>query len=156
MEKYVDDIFTVDECQITRAMMLMMERCKIICEGTGALGLAGLLSNVIPIEKGKNVVLIVSDGNVNMKLLNNVIDLGLINCERSLTLDVFAPDSPANLNEIISIIADQKAQMYNFNVKKNTAIGMCHIRFNIEVADKEHKARLSEALKSHGYQFTFV
>ena len=94
--------------------------------------------------------------NLMMKLLNNVIDLGLINCERSLTLEVLSPDSPANLNEIISVIAEQKAQMYDFSVKKNVGIGMCNIRFSIEVADKDHKARLADALKEKGYKFNFV
>jgi len=97
IESYVDDIFTVDEIQITKAMMLLMERCKMICEGAGAVALAGLLSGKLPIEKGSKVAVIVSGGNVNMRLLNNVIDLGLINCQRSLKLEVIAPDSPMSL-----------------------------------------------------------
>nr|BAN39284.1 threonine dehydratase, putative [Entamoeba histolytica] len=156
IESYVDDIITVDETQITRAMMLLMERCKVIIEGAGAVALAGLLSKKLPIEKGSKVAVIVSGGNVNMRLLNTVIDLGLINCERSLKLDVTAPDSPINLNELVSIIAEQKAQLYDFQVKKNVGIGMCTIRFSVEVADKNHKQALGDALKAKGYEFVFV
>mgnify|MGYP003084262030 CR=1 FL=1 len=156
IESYVDDIFTVDEKQITRAMMLLMERCKIISEGAGAVALAGLLSGKIPIEKGQKVAVIVSGGNVDMRLLNTIVDLGLINCQRSLKLEVIAPDSPVNLNEIVATISDQKAQMYDFQVKRNVGVGMCRIRFSIEVADKVHKQAVEDALREKGYELAFV
>lgn len=156
IENYVDDVFTVEQTYITKAMMLLMERCKIITEGTGAMALAGLLSGQIPVEKGSKVAVIITGGNVNLKMLSDVINLGLISSERSLNLEVIAPDSPASVNDLISLIAEQKAQLYDFQVKKNVAMGLCKIRFHIEVGDRSEKEQLSDVLKEKGYQFTFV
>ncbi|ELP85049.1 threonine dehydratase catabolic, putative [Entamoeba invadens IP1] len=156
IDSYVDDIITVNESEITKAMMLMMERSKVIAEGAGVLSIAGLLSGRLPIEKGQKAVCIVSGGNVNMRLLNNIIDVGLINCERSLRFDILCPDSGDVLNDIVSIVAEQKAQLYDVQVKKNAGIGMCNVRLVVEVADGVYKKRLEDALKEKGYQPVFI
>ncbi|KAL7714727.1 Threonine dehydratase [Entamoeba marina] len=156
IEKFVDDIVVVKETEITKAMMLLMERCKVITEGAGAVAFAGLLSGALPIEKGSKVAILISGGNVDMRVLNNVIDLGLIGCERNLKLKVVSPDSPINLNEIVDIVAEQKAQMYDLQVKRNRSIGMCTVVLSVEVGGREHKQQLATALEERGYEINFV
>lgn len=154
IQDFVDDIVVVEEKEITRAMMLLMERCKVISEGAGATALAGVLSNKIPLQPNDKVAVMVTGGNVDMRLLNTVIDLGLINCERYVVLEVTGPDSPGFLNEVVEIVSSKQAQLYEVQVKR-TEIGECTVVLRLELSGKPHKQLIADALQERGFSLRF-
>jgi len=86
-KQYVDDVITVEEEEIARAMVMLMERNKLVSEGAGASALAAVMYRKIPAYLG-NVVVIVSGGNVDVTLLSRIIEHGLVEAGRHLRLAV--------------------------------------------------------------------
>jgi threonine dehydratase len=71
--EHVRDMVTVSDAQIVDAMMVLLERAKLLVEPAGAAGLAGLLSGSIPLEAGVPVAVVLSGGNVDLELLARLI-----------------------------------------------------------------------------------
>ena len=76
VSRYVDDMVVVEEEEITQAMMLLLERCKLLVEGAGAVGLAAVLGGKIQVV-GKRVAVVLSGGNVDTHLIARVLEHGL-------------------------------------------------------------------------------
>ncbi|MEM4009348.1 MAG: threonine ammonia-lyase [Ignisphaera sp.] len=102
MNEVVDDVVTVDEDSIARAIYLLMERSKIVVEGAGALPLAALLEGYMH-NSGKNVVLVVSGGNIDLTTLYRVVLRGLASDGRVSILRMVLRDSPGELLKALNI-----------------------------------------------------
>lgn len=110
IQKYVDDIVLVSDEEVANAILLLMERAKIIVEGAGAAGLAAVLYRDLG-AKNKNVVVIISGGNLTPSLLNKVIEKGLIKEGRLLKIKITLPDVPGALLKILEVIAEEKGNI---------------------------------------------
>ena len=99
------EIVLVEEEEIARAMLLLLERKRVIAEGAGAAPLAALLSGKVKVREGYRVVLVVSGGNVDTPLLDRVIHQGLIRGGRVLQAEVVLEDVPGSLARLLSEIA---------------------------------------------------
>lgn len=152
--EYVDEIVTVNEDEISTAILTMMEQQKTIAEGAGAVSVAAVLANKLPI-KGKNVVCIVSGGNIDVTILSRVIERGLLNSGRTYQLCVELSDRPGQLYEVSGIIADcggNVISVHHERASETTDINGCYLRIVIETRNFEHIDEIREKLTSNGFK----
>ncbi|MEW8986726.1 MAG: threonine ammonia-lyase, partial [Bacillus sp. (in: firmicutes)] len=103
VQKYVDNIFCVDEMEIARTMLMMLERSKLLVEGSGACSLASLLYHKIPIE-GKKTVALISGGNVDVSFISRIIERGMVEAGRFVHFSLFLKDKPGELEKLLGNI----------------------------------------------------
>ena len=101
-QKYVDKIVTVSEDEIAAALLTLMEKEKIVSEGSGALSVAAVMFNKIPL-KGKNIVCVVSGGNIDVNILSRVINRALLKTGRisNLTIELLDSNCIGSLNTVV-------------------------------------------------------
>ena len=102
--KYVDEVVTVTDDEISTAILALIEQQKLIAEGAGAVSVAAAMFNKVDI-KGKKVVCLVSGGNIDVTILSRVINRGLLKAGRSADFTIELPDKPGQLQKVSSIIA---------------------------------------------------
>ena len=130
----------------------MLEQQKLITEGAGAVAVAAAMFDKVPIE-GKNVVCIVSGGNIDVNILDRVVKRGLMSAGRSALLKVELLDKPGQLLLVSRIIAEHGGNVIGVHHERtnaNTDINGCFIRINLETRNFEHTNRIKEALKEAG------
>lgn len=152
--EYVDEIVTVNEDEISTAILTMMEQQKTIAEGAGAVSVAAVLANKLPL-KGKNVVCVVSGGNIDVTILSRVIERGLLNTGRTYQLCVELSDRPGQLHEVSGIIADcggNVISVHHERASETTDINGCYLRIVIETRNFEHIDEIREKLTSNGFK----
>jgi threonine dehydratase len=153
VQKYVDDIVTVDEEEIANAILLLLEREKTLAEGAGAAALAALLNRKVQFT-GKKIALLVCGGNIDVTLLARIMERGLVKDGRLVRLRVHLPDYPGALHKLTGILAEHRANIvetsydrayYGVNLE-DTAIDI-----TMETRGPEHIAELLSALSAGGY-----
>jgi len=140
MKKYVDDIIAVEEGTIAMSILLFLERKKMVVEGAGAVPLAGILENKRRFH-GKNVVLVVSGGNIDFNLIDKIIYRGLVQSGRIGVIEVVVEDVPGSLQALTEIIARNKGNILDVQhdrISKDLPLGKTKITFTIEIRDPEH------------------
>lgn len=155
-EKYLDDIVTVNDDETAAAILALMERQKIVAEGAGAVAVAAVMFNKLPV-KGKKVVAIVSGGNIDVNTLNRVVSRGLTKSGRKYTFIIDLVDKPGQLSGVLGVIADQGGNVISVTHERTnvtTEINGCSIRLELETRDAEHIDQLRQALKDKGYNVT--
>ena len=153
-KKYVDDIFTVTEDEIATAIVTLMERKKMVAEGAGAVAVAAAMFNKLPM-KGKNVVCIVSGGNIDVNKLSRVITRGLINSGRRCSLTLKLLDKPGQFSEVAKVLAEHGANVISaFHERTSTDadINFCYIKLDLETRDFEHIETIRHALEAEGFR----
>ena len=153
-KKYVDDIFTVSEDEIATAIVTLMERKKMVAEGAGAVSVAAAMFNKLPL-KDKNVVCIVSGGNIDVNKLSRVITRGLINSGRRCSLTLRLMDKPGQFSEVARVLAEHGANVISaFHERASTDadINFCYIKLDLETRDFEHIETIKHALEAEGFR----
>ena len=110
VQKYVDEIATVEEEEIANAILLLLEREKTLAEGAGAAALAAVLNRKLPLA-GQRVAILVCGGNIDVTLLARIIERGLVKDGRLVRLRVHLPDYPGALHRLTGILADHRANI---------------------------------------------
>lgn len=152
-KKYVDDIFVVSENEITSAILVLMEKEKMVVEGAGALSVAACLADKIPI-KNKNVVCILSGGNIDFDMLSGVLTRALLISYRISYLNIDAIDKPGEFNRITSIIAKEGVnivEIMRVYDATNIPLNSCRLRIVLETKNFKHLKIIKEKLVSNGY-----
>ncbi|MBV8087068.1 MAG: threonine ammonia-lyase, partial [Chloroflexi bacterium] len=103
IRRCVDEVLQVQEEDIARAMVLLLERSKLVVEGAGALGLAALLSGAVSLA-GKKVAVVLSGGNLDINLMARVIEHGLSVAGRYLIFETWLEDKPGELLKVLDIL----------------------------------------------------
>ena len=150
---YVDEIVTVNEDEISTAILTMMEQQKTIAEGAGAVSVAAVLANKLPL-KGKKVVCVVSGGNIDVTILSRVIERGLLNSGRTSQLCVELSDRPGQLYEVSGIIADcggNVISVHHERASETKDINGCYLRIVIETRNFEHIEQIKNRLTETGF-----
>jgi threonine dehydratase len=153
VQKYVDDIVTVEEEEIANAILLLLEREKTLAEGAGAASVAALLNNKLPL-KGKKVAVLVCGGNIDVTLLSRIIERGLVKDGRLVRLRVHLPDYPGALHRLTGILAELRANIVETAYDRayhGVNLGDTAIDITMETRGPAHIAELLEALLSDGY-----
>ena len=152
-EKYVDEVITVTEDEIASAVLTLMEKEKVISEGAGALSVAAVMFNKIPLEN-KNIVCIVSGGNIDVNILSRVINRALLKTGRLSNLTVELLDKPGQLRDVSSIIAQYGANVIRVRHNQGgegTDINDCFLKISMETRNFEHFNQIKQALIDAGY-----
>ena len=152
--KYVDGIVTVSEDEISTAILTMIEHQKLIAEGAGAVSVAAVLFNKIPV-KGKKVVCLVSGGNIDVTILSRVIKRGLLKSGRSCSLNIELLDKPGQLKAVSRIIADLGGNVISIHherANEMSDINGCFLRVVLETRNFDHINQIKSALTDAGYK----
>jgi len=159
VEKYVDEIVTVDEDEIASAILTLLEREKTLAEGAGATALAALLQQRTSLPKGTKTGVLVCGGNIDVTLLNRIIERGLVQDGRLIRLRIHLLDKPGALKDLTEIIAKYRVNivdtLYN-RAYYGVNIGDTAIDITMETRSREQVAELLAALTSEGYKFSRV
>lgn len=153
IKDYVDDVVTVTEDEIALAILALIEKQKLIAEGAGAVSIAAILADKIPVE-GKNVVCLVSGGNIDVNILSRVITRGLVSSGRNATLMIALEDKPGQLVDVATIIASCGANVTGVHYghsDPNTAVTSCVLTLEIETRDFAQLEQVRKTLVDEGF-----
>src|SRR5437762_5586394 len=153
IQKYVDDIVTVEEEEIANAILLLLEREKTLAEGAGAAAIAAVLNRKIQLEN-KRVAVLVCGGNIDVTLLSRIIERGLVKDGRLVRLRVHLPDYPGALHRLTGILADHRANIVETAYDRayhGVNLGDTAIDITMETRGPDHIAELLAALVASGY-----
>jgi threonine dehydratase len=151
ISKYVDEIVTVSDDEISEAIVFLMERAKSVAEGSGAAGMAAVMNR--PLKLGKKCCVIITGGNIDLNIVSKIIDRGQILRGRLAELSVIVDDLPGNLNRMTEVIAQQKANVLEVRhdrVSQGLSLRETRIDFVLETTSIEHVERIKKALESTG------
>ncbi len=154
VNKYVDDIAIVTDDEISSAILALIEKQKMIAEGAGAAAAAAAMFNKFPIEN-KNVVCVVSGGNIDVTSLSRVIKRGLSKSGRSSSLLIELIDKPGQLKDVSRIIADCGGNVTSVHHERSGDIenvNGCYLRIQMETKNYEHICFIIESLKKEGFK----
>ncbi len=154
VKKYVDEIVTVSDDEIATAILTLIEQQKLITEGAGAVGVAAVMFNKLPVE-GKKVVCLVSGGNIDVTILSRVIKRGLLTSGRTYSLTIELVDKPGQLKGVSNIIADLGGNVISIHherASENSDINGCYLRILLETRNFEHIELIKNELISKGYK----
>jgi threonine dehydratase len=152
VQQYVDDITTVSEDEISRAVLLLLERAKLVVEPAGAAAAAAVLARPDAFEPP--VAVVISGGNVDSLVLLRIIRHGLAAAGRYLTLVVRMPDRPGSLARLLNDIQARHANVVDIEhnrVDAGLQVDEVDIVVHVETRGPEHCALLLESLASEGY-----
>lgn len=151
--KYVDQVVTVSDEEIAAAILLLLEQQKLVSEGAGAVSVAAVMFDKIPV-KGLKTVCLVSGGNIDVTTLSRVITRGLSKAGRNYTFIIDLPDKPGQLSGVCAAIANQGGNVISVNherINTTATISGCTIRVELETRDAAHIDAIRTALKAEGY-----
>ncbi len=151
--EYVDEIVTVTEDEIASAILAMVEQHKTVAEGAGAVSVAAVMANKLPLE-GKNVACIVSGGNMDVTILSRVMERGLLNSGRTCNLCIELMDKPGQLRDVSEIIAaygGNVISVHHERASETTDINGCFLRIVLETKNYEHIESITSALTEAGF-----
>lgn len=152
--KYVDDIVTVTDDEISSAILALIEQHKLISEGAGAVSVAAAMFNKAPV-KGKKTVCLVSGGNIDVTILSRVIKRGLLKSGRSVSLVIELVDKPGQLQGVSEIIARHGGNVVSIHherANENSDVNGCFLRIVLETRNFEHISEIKDDLISSGYK----
>ena len=153
-KKYVDEIVTVTDDEISSAILHLIEHQKLISEGAGAVSVAAVMFNKIPV-KGKKVICLVSGGNIDVTILSRVIKRGLLKSGRSDLITIELIDKPGQLRDVSKIIADLGGNViaiHHERANENSDINGCFLRIQLETRNYDHIAEIRKALTDKGFK----
>ncbi|MEV6965661.1 threonine ammonia-lyase [Hamadaea sp. NPDC051192] len=152
VSKLVDEVVTVTDEEISRALLMLLERGKLVVEPAGGVGVAALLSGVVEVETP--AVAVLSGGNIDPLLMLRVIEHGLSLAGRFLRFTVRCVDRPGQLAELLSLIAQHRANIVDVAHQRHDPqlrLGEVAVALSVETRGSEHSDRLLSALRSNGY-----
>ena len=153
ISELVDEVITVDDNLIARAMLLLLERGKLVVEPAGAVGVAAILSGQIS-DAGKTVV-VLSGGNIDPMMMERVISHGLAASARYLKLRIPLPDRPGQLARIAALVAEASAnvvEVLHTRHNEGMQISQVELELHIETRGPEHAQEVLARLRDEGYE----
>lgn len=154
VSEYVDEIVTVTEDEISTAILALIEKHKMVAEGAGAVSVAAVMFNKIPV-KGKKVVCVVSGGNIDVTILSRVIKRGLMKEGRLCNLVIELMDKPGQLENVSRIIAScggNVTGVHHERASETEDINGCFLRISLETKNEEHMHEIVQKLKEFGFK----
>ncbi len=152
--KYVDDIVTVTDDEISAAILALIENQKLIVEGAGAVPVAAVMFHKVPVE-GKKVVCLLSGGNIDVTILSRVIKRGLLMSGRTVSMNIEMIDKPGQLRDVSKLIAEMGANVtsvHHERANEGSAVNGCYLRIVMETRNYEHIAEIRRKLTENGFR----
>ena len=151
--RYVDEIVTVDDDEIAQAILLLMERGKMVAEGAGATAVAAIMSRKFDVS-GK-VVAVISGGNIDVTMISRIIEKGLLRAGRVSKLRILMQDRPGQLEQVSRLIAGAGANVmavHHDRTDVDLDIRDAILEITMETQDREHAQRVIKALREAGFK----
>lgn len=158
VQRYVDEIVTVEEDEVASAILLLLEREKTLAEGAGAAAVAALLHGRVQVQ-GKKIAVVVSGGNLDVSILSRIIERGLAEDGRMVRLRIHLPDYPGALHRLTGVLATHRANIVQTSYDRTyfgVDLGNTAIDLTMEMRGPEHIRELTRALEEENYQFEQV
>lgn len=149
----VDEVVTVDDDQTARAILVLLERAKLVVEPAGAVGVAAIMAGLV--KATGPTVAVLSGGNIDPMIMERVISRGLASSGRYLKMRIPLPDRPGQLARTSEIVADENANVVEvLHTRHGTGlqISQVELELHIETRGHEHAEQVLEALRREGYE----
>jgi threonine dehydratase len=158
LRAYVDDVVAVGDDQIAEAIVLLMERSKLVVEGAGAAGLAGLLAGLLPL-RGARVGVVLSGGNIDLTTIDRVVQHGLTAAGRYLVFRTRLQERPGELARLSALLARERANI--LEVRHHVrgvalAVNEVDLELTVETRDRAHGTEILACLREAGYRVATV
>jgi threonine dehydratase len=145
VRRYVDDVITVDDNQISEAIVALLERTRTIAEGAGAVALAAILHKKLSFEPSQKVGVVISGGNIDTTLVGRILDFGLVSSGRLMSAVVTIPDSPGQLARLLNTVAELGMNVRQIEHRRgelHIPVGQTEVILQIETKDWAHQEEL--------------
>ncbi len=156
VSELVDDVVTVPDEAISRALLMCLERAKLLVEPAGAAGVAALMEDPAAFEAP--VVVVLSGGNVDPLLMLRVIRHGLIAAGRYLSFRLRIPDRPGELARLLGVLADVGANVLDvehLRTGPNLHLDEVEVALQLETRGPDHCGDVLSTLRAEGYPLVF-
>jgi len=153
LEDLLDDIVSVTDEEITEAIVLLLERVKLVVEGAGAVGVAALLAGRAGGGSGPAVA-VLSGGNIDATMLISVMRHGLTVAGRYLVARTRIADRPGELTKLLALVAEERGNVISVEHHRegmDVPVSETEVALTVVTRDEEHCVQLLEALAGHGY-----
>ncbi len=153
IERYVDDIVTVDELQTAAAVHLLLEQEKVLAEGAAATSLAAILAGLLPLGPDDVAAMILTGGNIDLSLVQRILDRGLVADGRLARLAVTVRDRPGSLARLTSAVADEGAnvmEVLHHRAFADIGVRDVDIIIHVETRGREHLDAVIARLEREG------
>lgn len=151
----VDEVIEVDDTEIAAAILFLLEQHKLVVEGAGATGVAAVMHNKIDM-KGKKIVLPLSGGNIDVTMLAQIIQKGLIKAARKMKLLITLVDKAGSLKNLTTIFENVSGNIVQIDYDRNSValdFGEANVTISLETKGEEHQESIRKALTKAGYRF---
>jgi threonine dehydratase len=155
IQRYVSEVLTVGEDSLSKALLLVLERAKLVVEPAGAAGVAAVLDN--PKRFKAPLVVVLSGGNIDPLLLMRVLRHGMAAAGRYLSLRVRIPDTPGGLATLLARLAEVEAniiEVLHERISETLNLDEVEVALQLETRGDEHRERVLASLIGNGYTYT--
>ena len=152
--KHVDEVVTVSEEELANAILLLLEIEKTVVEGAGSAPLAALLNRPLGLA-GRNVVLVLSGGNIDVTVIARIIERGLVKDGRLIRLGVLLRDQPGQLARLTALVARERANILHIEHDRafsRGTIGETEVELTLETSGRAHIDAITQRLIDAGYR----
>jgi len=153
IKHYVDEFVTVDDEEIAGAILMLLERSKIVVEGAGAVGLAALIHNKTAFNNVRTAV-VLSGGNIDVNILSIIIERGLAKTGRYVRLRTIVTDRPGSLLKLLTAVAGARANVISVThdrIKQDIPLKQAEVELALETRNQEHIDQVITSLKKAGF-----
>jgi len=153
IRRYADEMVTVDDRSIARAMLWLLERKKIVAEGSGAAGVAAVQSGRVRLRG--TTAIVVSGGNIDAKTLSDLIEREMLLAHRYFHFFTAVPDRPGGLAALLKLVAQVQGNIMRVNhnrIHPSIPHGWTGVELLVEVRDAEHIAQIERLLRENQYE----
>jgi threonine dehydratase len=158
ISRQVDDVVTVSEEMISRALLFLLERAKLVVEPAGAAGVAALLADDLAGRLRPPVVAVLSGGNIDPLLMMRVIRHGMTAAGRYLQFRLRMPDRPGSLASLLALLAGVRAnvlEVEHVRTSPRLSLGDVEIALRLETQGPDHCQQVLAALRGAGHELLF-
>jgi threonine dehydratase len=153
IQELVDEVVTVTDDDIARAILALLERAKVVVEPAGAVGVAAILAGKV--RAGGPTAVVLSGGNIDPLLLQRVVSHGLAAAGRYMTMRIPLPDRPGQLSRVSELIAQAGAnviEVLHTRHGQGLQISEVVLQISVETRGEEHKALTLQTLRDAGFE----
>jgi threonine dehydratase len=154
IQRHVDEVVTVTDGEIARAVLFLLERAKQVVEGAGAASVAALMSDGVSVQ-GETVMPLLCGGNLDMTMLQTVLVHALTDREQLIRLQVRIDDRPGKMQELSGVIADHGANIQDVRHDRSSPeldVGEAYLVFTVETSGASQARAILRSIRSHGYE----
>lgn len=155
LKELLQELVLVEEMEIAQALLFLLEGKKVLAEGAGAAATAAFLGPLKNRDLGKQVVLVVSGGNIDIPLLERVLPRALLERRRLWSLRVILSDAPGALGRLATLLGEQGANilhLFHDRLAPELPLDYTRVELNLETRDEKHGEAVLQALRDAGYE----